>query len=108
MTLILQIDHLSSHTFRNSLASSIHPPLFTVRHSLKVPLIDPSAWVKEDRVSKWKQFGSYLDKKERKTFDQMYDYYKLNIGACRNARRPVRSTCRHYVNIFEHYGQRYY
>ena len=28
--------------------------------------------------TKWKQFRSYLDKKDRKIFDQMYDYVKLN------------------------------
>ena len=28
--------------------------------------------------TKWTQFRSYLDKKDRKMFDQMYDYVKLN------------------------------
>jgi hypothetical protein len=32
--------------------------------------------------SKWRQFRSYLDKKDRKTFDQMYDYFKLHSAAC--------------------------
>jgi hypothetical protein len=27
--------------------------------------------------TKWRQFRSYLDKKDRKTFDQMYDTMKL-------------------------------
>ena len=27
--------------------------------------------------TKWKQFRSYLNKKHRKMFDQMYDYVKL-------------------------------
>ena len=39
--------------------------------------------------TKWKQFRSYLDKKDRKMFDQMYDYVKLNNAACSNACRPV-------------------
>ena len=32
--------------------------------------------------TKWTQFRSYLDKKDRKMFDQMYDYVKLNNAAC--------------------------
>ena len=56
--------------------------------------------------TKWKQFRSYLDKKDRKMFDEMYDCVKLHNAACSNA-------CRHVVIhavlmsiIFEHYKQR--
>ena len=31
--------------------------------------------------TKWMQFRSYLDKKDRKMFDKMYDYVKLNNAA---------------------------
>jgi len=31
--------------------------------------------------TRWKQFRSFLDKKDRKEFDRMYDYYKLNSTA---------------------------
>ena len=31
--------------------------------------------------TKWKQFRSLLDKTDRKMFDQMYDYVKLNNAA---------------------------
>jgi hypothetical protein len=33
--------------------------------------------------TKWKQFRSYLDKKDRKMFDQMYDCVKLHNTAVR-------------------------
>jgi hypothetical protein len=39
--------------------------------------------------TKWKQFRSYLDKKDRKTFDQMYDCVKLHNATCSNVCRPV-------------------
>ena len=35
--------------------------------------------------TKWKPFRSYLDKKDRKMFDEMYDYFKLHNAACSNA-----------------------
>ena len=31
--------------------------------------------------TRWKQFRSFLDKKDRKMFDQMYDYYKLHMDS---------------------------
>ena len=56
--------------------------------------------------TKWKQFRSYLDKKDRKMFDEMYDCVKLHNAVWSNA-------CRHVVIhavlmsiIFEHYKQR--
>ena len=55
--------------------------------------------------TKWKQFRSYLDKKERKTFDQMYDYVKLHNNSCSNARRPVVVHSVLMSIIFEHYKQ---
>ena len=55
--------------------------------------------------TKWKQFRSYLDKKDRKIFDQMYDYVKLNNAACSNACRPVVIHAVLMSIIFEHYKQ---
>ena len=55
--------------------------------------------------TKWKQFRSYLDKKDRKMFDQMYDYFKLNSAACSNACRPVVIHPVLMSIIFEHYKQ---
>ena len=55
--------------------------------------------------TKWKQFRSYLDKKDRKVFDQMYDYVKLNNAACSNACRPVVIHAVLMSIIFEHYKQ---
>ena len=55
--------------------------------------------------TKWKQFRSYLDKKDRKIFDQMYDYVKLNNAACSNACRPVVIHAVIMSIIFEHYKQ---
>ncbi|MGA8914837.1 MAG: hypothetical protein WB474_02485 [Nitrososphaeraceae archaeon] len=55
--------------------------------------------------TKWKQFRSLLDKKDRKMFDQMYYCVKLYNTACMTA-------CRHVIIhsvlmsiIFEHYKQ---
>ena len=45
--------------------------------------------------TKWKQFRSYLDKKDMKKFDQMYDYVKLHNNSCSNA---CCNTRRPYVN----------
>jgi hypothetical protein len=48
--------------------------------------------------SKWRQFRSYLDKKDRKTFDQMYDYFKLHSAACIPLKREeIQSTKKSYV-----------
>ena len=55
--------------------------------------------------TKWTQFRSYLDKKERKMFDQMYDYFKLNNAACSSACRPVVVHAVLMSIIFEHYKQ---
>ena len=55
--------------------------------------------------TKWKQFRSYLGKKDRKMFDQMYDYVKLNNAACSNACRPVVIHAVLMSIIFEHYKQ---
>ena len=55
--------------------------------------------------TKWKQFRSDLDKKDRKMFDQMYDYVKLNNAACSNACRPVVIHSVLMSIIFEHYKQ---
>ena len=55
--------------------------------------------------TKWKQFRSYLDKKDRKTFDQMYDCIKLHNNSCSNACRPVVVHSVLMSIIFEHYKQ---
>jgi hypothetical protein len=55
--------------------------------------------------TKWKQFRSYLDKKDRKTFDRMYDYVKLHNNSCSNACRPVVVHAVLMSIIFEHYKQ---
>ena len=47
--------------------------------------------------TRWKQFRSYLDKKDRKTFDQIYDYYKLHSEQCMQTRSNTR---RSYVDYF--------
>jgi hypothetical protein len=55
--------------------------------------------------TKWKQFRSYLDKKDRKIFDQMYDCVKLHNAACSNACKPVVIHAVLMSIIFEHYKQ---
>jgi len=55
--------------------------------------------------SRWTQFRWYLDKRDRKLFDQMYDYYKLNNAACSNACRPVVIHAVLMSIIIEHYKQ---
>ena len=55
--------------------------------------------------TKWKQFRSLLDKKDRKMFDQMYDCVKLHNAACTMACRPVVIHAVLMSIIFEHYKQ---
>jgi hypothetical protein len=55
--------------------------------------------------TKWKQFRFYLDKKDRKDFDRMYDYFKLHNAACSNACRPIVIHAVLMSIIFEHYKQ---
>jgi hypothetical protein len=55
--------------------------------------------------TKWKEFRSCLDKKERKKFDQMYDYVSLHNNSCSNACRPVVVHSVLMSIIFEHYKQ---
>lgn len=55
--------------------------------------------------TRWKQFKSLLDKKDRKMFDQMFDYFKLHNAACSNACRPVVIHAVLMSIIFEHYKQ---
>jgi hypothetical protein len=55
--------------------------------------------------TKWKQFRSLLDRTDRKMFDQMYEYVKLNNAACSNACRPVVVHAVLMSIIFEHYKQ---
>ena len=55
--------------------------------------------------TKWKQFRSYLDRKDRKMFDQMYDCVKLHNAPCSNACRPIVIHAVLMSIIFEHYKQ---
>ena len=55
--------------------------------------------------TKWTQFRSLLDKEDKKMFDQMCDYFKLNNAACSNACRPVVVHAVLMSIIFEHYKQ---
>ena len=55
--------------------------------------------------TKWTQFRSLLDKKDRKEFDQMYDCVKLHNNSCSNACRPVVIHSVLMSIIFEHYKQ---
>lgn len=55
--------------------------------------------------TKWKQFRSLLDKKDRKMFDQMYHCVKLHNTACMMACRPVVIHAVLMSIIFEHYKQ---
>jgi len=55
--------------------------------------------------TRWNKFRSYLPMKDRKTFDQMYDLYKLNSAACSNACKPVVIHAVIMSIIFEHYKQ---
>ncbi len=55
--------------------------------------------------TKWKQFRSLLDKKDRKMFDEMYDSVKLHNTACMMACRPVVIHAVLMSIIFEHYRQ---
>ena len=55
--------------------------------------------------TKWKQFRSLLDKKDRKMFDQMYDCVTLHNTACMMACRPVVIHAVLISIIFEHYKQ---
>ena len=55
--------------------------------------------------TKWKQFRSLLDKKDRNMFDEMYDCVKLHNAACSNACRPVVIHAVLMSVIFEHYKQ---
>jgi hypothetical protein len=67
-----------------------------------VPLFRIAAEIER---TKWKQFRSYLDKKVRKMFDQMYDCDKLHNTACMMGCRPVVIHAVLMSNIFEHYKQ---
>ena len=55
--------------------------------------------------TKWRQFRSLLDKKDRKMFDLMYDCVKLHNSACMMACRPVVIHAVLMSIIFEHYKQ---
>ncbi|MEP6576770.1 MAG: hypothetical protein ABJB85_10115 [Nitrososphaerota archaeon] len=55
--------------------------------------------------TRWKQFRSYLDKKDRKEFDRMYDCVKLHNNSCSNACRPVVIHAVLMSIIFEHYRE---
>ena len=47
--------------------------------------------------TKWKNFRSFLDKKDRKMFDQIYDHYKLHMVGLQQCLKTCRNTRRHDV-----------
>ena len=55
--------------------------------------------------TKWIPFRPLLDKSDRKTFDQMYDYFKLHSAPCMMACRPVVVHSVLMSIIFQHYKQ---
>lgn len=55
--------------------------------------------------SKWKIFRERLDKKDKKMFDEMFDYSRLYNSAGSNACRPVLVHPILMSIIFEHYKQ---
>lgn len=55
--------------------------------------------------TKWKQFRSLLDKKDRKMFDEMFDYVKLYNSACMMACKPLVIHSVLMSIIFQHYKQ---
>ena len=55
--------------------------------------------------TKWKQFRSLLEKKDRKIFDEMYDCVKMHNTARMMACRPVVIHAVLMSIIFEHYRQ---
>ena len=55
--------------------------------------------------NKWKIFRQGLDKKDRKMFDQMFDYSRLYNSAGSNASRPQLIHPILMSIIFEHYKQ---
>lgn len=42
-----------------------------------------------EEESEWKEFRKYLDKSERKAFDQMLDIPKLYISSCMSSANPI-------------------
>ena len=59
----------------------------------------------EMEKSRWRSFRGALGKKDRKKFDQMFDYSKLYNSAGSNACRPILSHVILMSIIFEHYSQ---
>jgi hypothetical protein len=55
--------------------------------------------------NKWKIFRQRLDKKHKKTFDEMLDYSRLYNSAGSNACRPILIHPILMSIIFEHYKQ---
>jgi hypothetical protein len=55
--------------------------------------------------TKWSKFRSYLDKGERKMFDQMYEYFNSHSAACGNACKPVVIHPILMSILFQHYKQ---
>jgi hypothetical protein len=47
--------------------------------------VPSSRMAAEIERTKWTQFRSFLDKNDRKLFDQMFDCAKLHNAACSNA-----------------------
>jgi hypothetical protein len=54
---------------------------------------------------KWKIFRQRLDKKDKKMFDEMFDYSRLYNSAGSNATRPILIHPILMSIVFEHYKQ---
>ena len=59
----------------------------------------------EMEKSRWRSFRAALSRKDRKIFDQMFDYSKLCNSAGSNACRPILSHVILLSIIFEHCKQ---
>jgi hypothetical protein len=59
----------------------------------------------EIEQAKWRPFRSLLNKKNRKMFDEMFSYARLDNSACMRAARPVILHSVLMSILFEHYKQ---
>ncbi len=54
---------------------------------------------------RWKKFRAALDKKDKKSFDQMFAIARLYISACMMACRPIRLQPILMAMVFHHFKQ---
>lgn len=53
--------------------------------------------------AEWREYRSYLGKKERKAFDEMFAIVRLYISACSNAVKPIRIHVIVATILFHHF-----